>query len=398
MPIYHVPPIFADDAPPAGLYIHIPFCLKKCPYCDFYSITDLSLQPLFTDALISEMHMLGKTGLVFDTLYIGGGTPSVLDNVSLEKIITTARQCFDVSSDAEMTIEVNPGTVTLDQMKHYRRIGVNRINIGIQSFNPENLGFLGRIHSDRDAETAVKWAQNSGYKNIGLDLIYGIPGQTDASWLKDLKTAVDFRPQHLSCYMLSYEPDTPLYNDLKNKIFTPLSEQRICGMYETTVAFLSAHRYVQYETSNFAMQIAGNSDTKDALRHASRHNMKYWNFIPYIGLGPSAHSFIRQKRFWNHSSVEKYIEELAAGRLPRAGEEVLSREQQWIEAVYLGLRQTKGIDVAGVEEKFGVNLTAKYAGVIADLEGKGLIKMSQNRCALTSKGMLYLDSIAAQFI
>jgi oxygen-independent coproporphyrinogen-3 oxidase len=398
MAIFQSPSSFADDAPPAGLYIHIPFCLKKCRYCDFYSIADLSLQPLFPDAVISEMRLVGKTGLVFDTLYIGGGTPSVLDNVGLEKIIDTARRCFDISSDAEITLEVNPGAVTLAQMKHYREIGVNRINIGIQSFNPDNLGFLGRIHSDRDAETAVKWAQKSGYKNIGLDLIYGIPGQTDSSWLKDLKTAVDLRPQHLSCYMLSYEPGTPLYNDLKHQIFTPLSEQRVCEMYDTTVAFLSVHRYVQYETSNFARDAVGSRGTKSALIHASRHNMKYWNFAPYIGLGPSAHSFIHPKRFWNHSSVKKYIRELATGRIPRAGEEVLKREQQWIEAVYLGLRQIKGIDVDGFEKKFGVDFKAKYAGTISDLEGKGLIKVSQNLCALTPKGMMLLDSIATQFI
>jgi putative oxygen-independent coproporphyrinogen III oxidase len=398
MPICQVPPSSADNSPLAGLYIHIPFCLKKCPYCDFFSITDLSLQPLFTDALISEMRMLGNTGLVFDTLYIGGGTPSVLDNAVLEKIIFAARQCFDISSDAEITLEVNPGTVTPAQMEHYRKIGVNRINIGIQSFNPENLIFLGRIHSDRDAETAVKWAQKSGFENIGLDLIYGIPGQTDASWLKDLKTAVDLRPQHLSCYILSYEPDTPLYNDLKNQIFTPLSEQRLCEMYETTVAFLSARHYVQYETSNFAREAVEYRDTKSPLTRVSRHNMKYWNFAPYIGLGPSAHSFIHQKRFWNHSSVKKYIRELAAGRLPRGGEEVLNSEQQWIEAVYLGLRQTKGIDLDAIEKKFGVNFKAKYAGIIADLEGKGLIQVSQSRCALTPKGMMLLDSIATMFV
>jgi oxygen-independent coproporphyrinogen-3 oxidase len=396
--MFQNPPSFTPDAPPAGLYIHIPFCLKKCPYCDFYSVTDPSLQPLFLDALISEMHMIGKTGTVFDTLYIGGGTPSVLDSAVLEKIIDTARQCFDILSDAEITMEVNPGTVTLKQLKNYRQTGVNRINIGIQSFNPEHLGFLGRIHSARNAETAVKWAQKAGYENIGLDLIYGIPGQSNTSWLKDLQTAMEFQPRHLSCYMLSYEPGTPMHSDLQNQTFTPLPEQRVCELYETTVAFLSTHHYGQYETSNFARKAVDSSGIKSAPTHASRHNMKYWNFAPYIGLGPSAHSFIDQKRFWNHSSVKKYIRELAAGRLPRAGKESLTQEQQWIEAVYLALRQTKGIGVDTLEKKFGVNFIAKYAGIIAGLEEKELIKVSQNRCTLTSKGMLYLDSIAAMFI
>jgi oxygen-independent coproporphyrinogen-3 oxidase len=396
--MFQDPPSFTPDASPAGLYIHIPFCLKKCRYCDFYSVSDLSLQPLFPDALLCEMNLIGKTGLVFDTLYIGGGTPSILDDAVLIKIIDAAGQYFDILSDAETTLEVNPGTVTPGQLKNYRQAGVNRISIGIQSFNPENLGFLGRIHSPRDAETAVKWAQEAGFENIGLDLIYGIPGQTDESWIKDLQTAVQFQPQHLSCYMLSYEPGTPLHTDLQNQAFKPLPDQRICELYETTVTFLSARHFIQYETSNFAKEAAAGRGAQGALTHASRHNTKYWNFIPYIGLGPSAHSFLDQKRFWNYPSVEKYIEELSAGRLPRAGEEVLSPEQQWMEAVYLGLRQTKGIGVDAIEKKFGVNFTARYAGIIADFEEKGLIKSSAERCALTSKGMLYLDSIAARFI
>jgi len=396
--MFQDPSSSAHDTSPAGLYIHIPFCVKKCSYCDFYSITDPSLQLLFADALISEMKMIGKTGLVYDTLYIGGGTPSVLDDAVLKKIIDAAGQCFDILSDVETTLEVNPGTVTLNQFKNYRKAGVNRISIGIQSFNPENLGFLGRIHSVIDAETAVKWAQKAGFENIGLDLIYGIPGQTDESWLKDLQTAVNLRPQHLSCYMLSYEPGTPMHMDLQNQAFKPLPEEQVCKLYEIAVTFLSAHHYIQYETSNFAQEAVGGRGTKSALTYASRHNMKYWNFAPYIGLGPSAHSFMDQKRFWNHSSVEKYIGELSAGRLPRAGEESLNREQQWIEAVYLGLRQTKGIAVDAFDKKFGVNFKDKYAGIIADLQEKGLMKSSMDRCALTSRGMLYLDAIAAMFI
>ncbi len=388
----------APDTFPAGLYIHIPFCLKKCPYCDFYSITDPLLQPRFRDALISEMKRVGKNGWVYDTLYIGGGTPSVLDDALLKNIIDTAGQHFDILSDAETTLEVNPGTVTPRQLKHYRQTGINRISIGIQSFNPENLGFLGRIHSAQEAENAVKWAQEAGFENIGLDLIYGIPGQTEKRWLEDLQTAVDFGPRHLSCYMLSYEPGTPLHMDLQNRAFTPLDEQRICELYETAVSFLSAHHYVQYETSNFARKGPDARDTHSALAYASRHNMKYWNFVPYTGLGPSAHSFMDQKRRWNHPSVEKYIEELSAGRLPLAGEEVLNREQQWMEAVYLGLRQTKGIAVDAIEKRFGINFNTRFARIIADLEEKGLIKSSKNRCALTSRGMLYLDSIAAMFI
>jgi putative oxygen-independent coproporphyrinogen III oxidase len=391
-------PCFTSGSQPAGLYIHIPFCLKKCPYCDFYSLTDLSLQPVFLDSLVSEMNMTRELDKVFDTLYIGGGTPSVLNIKIIDIIIKTAHECFNILSNAEITLEVNPGTVTPEQLKGYRQAGVNRINIGVQSFNSANLDFLARIHSAGDARMAVKWAQKAGYENIGLDLIYGIPDQTTSSWLKDLHSAVEFHPQHLSCYMLSFEPGTPMHKDLQNSVFNPLPEHLVCELFETTASFLNANGYFQYETSNFAHEVIDASGIKSAQSNISRHNVKYWNFSPYIGLGPSAHSFIEPQRFWNHSNVKKYIQELSTGRLPRAGKESLSREQLMIEAVYLGLRQTEGIVVDVFDKKFGVNFEAMFTGVITDLEEKGLVKMSQNRCALTAKGMLYLDSIAVMFM
>jgi oxygen-independent coproporphyrinogen-3 oxidase len=392
------PSCFTSDSLPAGLYIHIPFCLRKCPYCDFYSITDLSLQAAFLDALASEMNMTRELDEEFDTLYLGGGTPSVLDIKAIDNIIKTAHQCFNILSNAEITLEVNPGTVTLERLKGYRQAGVNRINMGVQSFNSANLDFLERIHSAKEAKMAVKWTQKSGYENIGLDLIYGIPGQTTSSWLNDLHMAVEFHPQHLSCYMLSFEPGTPMHKDLQKRIFNPLPEHIVCEFFETTQSFLTANGYVQYEISNFAHEVIDQSGVKSAQPNLSRHNIKYWNFFPYIGLGPSAHSFIEPQRFWNHSNVKKYIHELSAGRLPRAGKESLSREQLMIEAVYLGLRQAKGIVVDTFDKKFGVNFEKMHAETIVNLEKKGLMEFSNNRCSLTSKGMLYLDSITTQFI
>jgi oxygen-independent coproporphyrinogen-3 oxidase len=391
-------PCFTSDSQPAGLYIHIPFCLRKCPYCDFYSITDLSLQPAFLDALVSEMNMTRESTKVFDTLYIGGGTPSVLDIKAIDNIIKTAHQCFNITSNAEITMEINPGTVTLEKLKEYRKASVNRINIGVQSFNHAHLDFLKRIHSEKEARMAVKWAQKSGYENIGIDLIYGIPGQTALSWLKDLHSAVECHPQHLSCYMLSFEPGTTMHKDLKNSVFNPLPDHLVCELFETTQSVLNANEYVQYEISNFAREVIDKSGIKSAQSNISQHNSKYWNFSPYIGLGPSAHSFIEPQRFWNYSNVKTYIQELSTGRLPRAGKESLSREQLMIEAVFLGLRQAKGIDVEAFEKKFGVNFEKMHAETIADLGEKGLMEFSKDRCALTPKGMLYLDSIATQFI
>jgi oxygen-independent coproporphyrinogen-3 oxidase len=382
----------------AGLYIHIPFCVKKCPYCDFYSITDGSLHPVFMDALISEMRMTRDPNLTFDTLYVGGGTPSVLDAKTIGKIIETARQSYEILPHAEITLEVNPGTVSLKQFEEYRCSGVNRINIGVQSFDPVNLQFLGRIHSGDDSHAAVTWAQKAGFENLGLDLIYGIPNQTKKSWLRDLKLAIESEPRHLSCYILSFEPGTPLYRDRQEGRLKPLAESQVCELFETTLEFLSDHGYVQYEISNFARKSTGNSGLKGAELNRSRHNMKYWKFVPYIGLGPSAHSFLEPKRYWNCADVKKYIQDLDAGRLPRAGVERLSMEQLMIEAIYLGLRQTTGILIDVFDKKFGVAFKTLFKDTMDVLEAKGLIELSQNRCALTSRGMLYLDSIAAMFI
>jgi len=382
----------------AGLYIHIPFCLKKCPYCDFYSITDVSLQPAFLNALSSEMRMTGGVELVFDTIYIGGGTPSILDVKTIGQIIEIAIQSFEILSGAEITLAINPGTVTPEQLEGYRSAGVNRINIWLQSFDPHNLSFLGRIHSRSDADLAVKWAKKAGFENIGFDLIYGIPGQTRESWLFDLRRAVEYEPEHLSCYMLTFEPGTPLGRDRSMGRFKPLADDLVGEMFKTTLEYLSAHGYNQYEISNFARACstqAGNNCSED---NRSRHNMKHWSFAPYIGLGPSAHSFIEPQRYWNCTGVKKYIQELASGRFPLEGDEWLSPEQLMIEAVYLGLRQTRGIMVDVFDKKFGVSFELKFKEVISDLEKKGFIEFSPNHCALTPKGMLLFDSIAAMFI
>ena len=382
----------------AGLYIHIPFCLKKCPYCDFYSITDTSLHPAFVDALVSEMRMTRGGNLTFDTLYVGGGTPSVLDAKTIGKIIGTARESYEILPHAEITLEVNPGTVSLNKFEGYQHAGVNRINIGVQSFDPVNLHFLGRIHSDRDARVAITWAKKAGFKNIGLDLICGIPNQTKKSWLMDLKFAVESEPQHLSCYILSFEEGTSLYRDRQEGCLKPLAESQVCELFETTLEFLRDHGYIQYEISNFARESMNSSGLKSAEFNRSQHNMKYWKFAPYIGLGPSAHSFLEPKRYWNCADVEKYIQDLEAEKLPLAGEERLSMEQLMTEAIYLGLRQTKGILIDVFDKKFGVNFKTMFEEIITMLEARGFVELSQNRCVLTSRGMLYLDSIAAMFI
>lgn len=376
------------EAEPAGLYVHIPFCIKKCPYCDFYSITDTSFKPAFIGALMQEISMVCKVPFLFDTLYFGGGTPSVFEPRDIGQIIKTVHKSFNILPGAEITIEVNPGTVKHEKLKSYRSSGVNRINIGVQSFQDTHLNFLGRIHSGKDAEFCIKAAQNAGFENIGLDLIYGIPGQRKQSWLFDLQRAVEFEPEHLSCYMLTYESGTPMDRDRQKGLFRPQDDHLVTDLFETTVEFLNTHGYVQYEISNFARSIS----------KRSRHNQKYWSSVPYIGLGPSAHSFIEPERSWNHRSVIKYIKDLDTGRRPLEEKEVLTKEQQMIEAVYLGLRRTDGIHIDDFDKKFHVSFTKIFGKVIKDLEEKKLIKIYQNHCKLTCKGMLFLDSITGMLI
>ncbi|MEA3434870.1 MAG: radical SAM family heme chaperone HemW [Thermodesulfobacteriota bacterium] len=368
--------------------MHIPFCVKKCPYCDFYSITDTFLKQRFVSAVISEMNTTCNPPFKFDTLYIGGGTPSVLEAESIVRIIETAHSLYKLLPDSEITIEVNPGTVKPEKLKEYKSAGVNRISIGVQSFQKRNLNFLGRIHTVEDADLTIQWARDSGFKNIGIDLIYGIPGQTRESWLRDLEQAVSYEPEHLSCYMLTYESGTPMEKDLQKGLFKPMDGKKVGELFTTTIEFLAGKGYAQYEISNFA----------HAKNIRSRHNQKYWSFEPYIGLGPSAHSYIEPRRCWNKASVTTYLKDLEEGRLPIEGQEVLSREQMMTESIFLGLRKTDGIDVSEFNSRFDENFFKIFGEQIDDFEEKGLIVTNQTSCSLTVKGMMFLDSITSMLV
>ena len=377
---------------PAGLYVHIPFCLRKCCYCDFYSISDLSQTSGFLAALKREMQMNSGTPLVFDTLYIGGGTPSVLPPEAIGQIIETAGRYFSIASDAEKTLEVNPGTVTLENLSEYRKFGVNRLNIGVQSFNDNNLRFLGRIHSGRDARLSVEWAHRAGFDNIGLDLIFGLPGQDKTNWLSDLTQAGNLEPEHLSCYMLTCESGTPLDRDVKTGRIHLAAEGRVLDLFDTAIHFLTNHDFLHYEVSNFARMAGPNHEPR-----TSKHNLKYWSFAPYIGLGPSAHSFIEPERYWNHRSVATYVRQIEAGKSATAEIERLTKEQMMIEAIYLGFRTTRGIDLDMFKARFDISFSQSFDKTIAELETRGMIKLSERHCALTRTGLPFLDSIASMF-
>jgi oxygen-independent coproporphyrinogen-3 oxidase len=375
-----------------GIYVHIPFCVKKCPYCDFYSITDLSGVPTFLKAIGREIETVGVSAQVFDTLYIGGGTPSVLEAESIRQIIDAVNTHFTVGADIEITLEVNPGTISRESLRDFHRAGVNRLNIGVQSFQSNNLRFLGRIHSAAEAALTIEWARQAGFDNIGLDLIYGLPAQDKENWLGDLTRAIETETAHLSCYMLTIESDTLLGRDVAAARIQLPSDGTVRELFDTTIDFLTAHEFIQYEISSFARQTGAGSGPQ-----FSRHNQKYWSFAPYIGLGPSAHSFIEPERYWNHRRLDDYMRQIEAGQSPIAGREKLTREQLIMEAIYLGLRTTRGIELDAFGKRFGINFLNSFEAKIADFEKGDLVKLTQTHCALTRKGMAFVDSITAMF-
>ncbi len=376
-----------------GIYVHIPFCVKKCPYCDFYSITDLSGVSPFLKALRREIETVSVTDQVFDTLYIGGGTPSVLEAESIRQIIDAANTHFTVCDDIEITLEVNPGTISRESLRDFRRAGVNRLNIGIQSFQSNNLRFLGRIHSAAEAALTIEWARQAGFDNIGLDLIYGLTAQDKENWLGDLTRAIETETEHLSCYMLTIESDTPLGRDVAAARIQLPSDGTVRELFDTTIDFLTTHGFVQYEISNFARQTGAGSEPR-----FSRHNQKYWSFSPYLGLGPSAHSFEKPFRWWNHRSVRHYLSDIEAGKKPISKKETLTLQDSMIEAIYLGLRKTEGIDIDRFDLEFGASFQKTFGPVLGHLRDAGQLFIEKGRCALTRKGMLFLDSIASMLV
>jgi oxygen-independent coproporphyrinogen-3 oxidase len=372
-----------DDDPP-GLYIHIPFCRTKCHYCGFYSTTALARVPDFLQAVGKEMDIYRGDFGTFDTIYIGGGTPSVLSVKDLGTILDCIADKFNVSPQAEITLEANPGDVSLKLLQDYRRLEINRLNLGIQSFDDDALNFLGRRHSCEQSILAIELARKAGFDNLGLDLIYGLPGQSLAGWLDTLRQALSFLPSHLSCYQLTMEPKTPLgIRHLKGEISLPAAEM-LADFFFLTATALEQAGYLHYEVSNFARDAAS----------LSKHNQKYWRHTPYLGLGPAAHSFCNNKRWGNHRDLARYINDLKSNAKPIDTEEMLTPEELRLEALFLGLRTKKGIDLDNFRERYGCDLLTEKKATIAHLTDEGLLEIRGGCLRPTPAGMAVADSLA----
>ena len=390
----------------AGVYIHIPFCKSRCSYCDFATdvYRDGGVVERYVDALTKEIRggnlsgsegalvragalgaqqdtlPTGRVSALVDTIYFGGGTPSLLGPEQVESVVTEVRSKFSVHPDAEITIEMNPATVTAESLAAYRELGVNRASFGVQTFNERDLKLLARGHDAKDARETFRLLRGAGFDNVSFDLIAGLPGQRMDDWRRNLDEAVAMGPEHLSLYLLEVHEGTPLAEQLRAGRRPMPDDELAAEMYETMIDTLGAAGYKQYEISNFA---------KPGFE--SRHNNKYWRLEPVYGFGVSAHSFDGFQRYSNEGDTAKYVE-----RVENFGGAEIYREtiDASSEFAFLGLRLNEGIDVAEYERRFGVSLKVQ----INDLAEKGLVDIAEGRLRLTRKGMLFSNEVFAEFV
>ncbi len=366
---------------PAGLYVHAPFCRKKCRYCDFYSLPSPSGIGDWLRALEQEAVLYRDRFSLFDTLYLGGGTPTMLGLDDFASLVEILHRNFAFCPESEMSLEANPNDVTRDKLLLFKDLGFNRISLGVQSMDDKELSFLGRTHTARQAARAMERIRESGFPGFGIDLIFGLPDQTEEDWTKTLGEALAFSPHHVSCYQLTLSQGTPLWEMREAGLFLMPEEEQERRLFLAASELLEAQGFIHYEVSNFAR----------GDHHVCRHNAKYWGRAPYLGLGPSAHSFDRGARWWNHRSVKQYCEDLRLGRRPVQGSERLSQEQAILERLSLQLRTRTG---TSLRELDGYE---KADQVLPGLLEAGLLEVIGERVVPTREGFLVADSLPLTF-
>ncbi len=368
----------------AGIYIHVPFCERACHYCDFHFSTSLKLKQRLIQALQREVE-LRKHEISDDihTIYFGGGTPSLLSAQDLGEILLTIKEHFKVDKEAEITLEANPEHLSAQSVKSWKGIGINRLSLGVQSFDDDILRFLNRGHTSAQAKEAIAAAQANGISNITVDLIYGIPGMSHKLWLQQIELLTTFKVPHVSAYHLTIEDQTHFGYLQKTKQLHEISDQHSEQQYRTLVERLLKAGYAHYEVSNFSLPGS-----------ESRHNSAYWKGVPYLGLGPSAHSFGSRSRSWNVSSNLKYIKALEAGSLGREGSETIDEDTAWNEKLLVGLRTAWGIDLGALETVFGKPKVEELRTTLETEVSKSHFTISDNVLQLTSDGLFLADNIS----
>lgn len=366
-----------------GLYLHIPFCEKKCTYCDFYSIETTSMMHRFVKTLLHEIELRGLPARTITSVFFGGGTPSLMSPDMLESIISALRLRGTFADDCEWTMECNPGTVTLESLRGYRALGINRLSFGVQSFIAEELAFLHRIHNAEQADEAMHLARAAGFDNVNMDLMFALPPQTKESLQYSIDRLLALEPNHISAYSLIYEHGTPLFAQLQKGLVKPHAEDYDADMYSIVMERLAAGGFEQYEVSNFA-------------RHKKycRHNLTYWHGEEYAAYGPSAHGYLDNTRYWNIRSLHAWTEAVDANKLPEANREVLTPEEQLVELAFLTLR-ADGLPIEEFAERFGIDIVEALQ---PDLRYWLEEDMITTRLRLTKKGYQVCDEITLKVL
>jgi len=367
----------------AGIYLHIPFCKSRCSYCDFATDVYRSNDAVerYVNALCKEIK--GSAAKI-DTIYFGGGTPSLLSAKQVERIIEALDQKFDIADVREITMEMNPATVTPETLRDYRALGVNRASFGVQTFDDRSLKLLARGHDANDARQTFKMLRDAGFENISFDLIAGLPGQTLEDWNNNLNEAISMSPEHLSLYILEIHQSTPLAEQLRSGRQPQPDDQLAAEMYEMMLDKLANASYKQYEISNFS---------KPGFE--SKHNTKYWTLDPVFGFGVSAHSFDGKERYANERDTAKYVEMIEKTDSAEVMREKIDLASEFI---FLGLRIESGIDLPSFAERFGFDLMDKYRTEVERLVDLDLVEMTENNFRLTRKGKLFSNEVFSVFV
>jgi putative oxygen-independent coproporphyrinogen III oxidase len=397
---------------PLGIYIHIPFCAAHCSYCHF--VVDLArgeAQRRYVDALEMEIDQWGNRlydtdRRRVDTLYIGGGTPSWIPGPAIKKIVQMVRRCFAVDEEAEITVEVNPDSIDAVKIRHYQEAGINRVSVGVQSFHDEELKRLGRTHHAAEAERAVGQLRQGGFDNISVDLLAGLPGQTVFHWKRNFERLAGFRPEHVSLYLFDEDEESVLGRKIlrqgSGEKMKPDSgwnlpdEEELRRIYDFAVSELDRLGYEQYEISNFARRVNPLITPRSSFR--SRHNLKYWNMQPYLGLGCAAHSFFFPKRWHNENSTEEYIQALFSGKDPRREIDEITPSRLAEDAFIFGLRQTDGIQYRSLSNLLGREANALFRPVINPLLAEGWMVEQEDTLRLAPKALLVSNEIFGRFL
>ena len=371
----------------AGIYIHIPFCKHKCNYCNFFSVASVKYRDVFVDALLREMELRKDylTGETVNTLYFGGGTPSMLTIDEINTILDKANKLFSLNPDLEITLEANPDDLNFDKTTHLKKYTpINRFSIGVQSFFNDDLQYLDRIHSGEEARKAIENVQKAGFNNITIDLIYGIPGLTIEKWNKNLDIFFDYNIPHLSSYSLTVEPKTALQHQISKRERAEVDEELSIRHFEILQQRIKENNFIHYEISNFAKE-----------GFYSKHNSIYWLGDHYLGLGPSAHSFNGTSRQWNVAAIKKYIDADIADRIV-AEKEILTTQQLFNEYVMTSLRTSWGCDLEHINNVFGNRFTDHFTKSIQPFLEEQKVIQNGNRFILSEPGKLFADGIAAE--